>query len=230
MKTIGLIWGMSWESSLEYYRLINQAIKERLGGHHSAEIILRSVDFEEIKTLQFQNRWDEAWALLAEHARRLEYGWAQMILLCTNTMHKVANEIEVGLSIPFIHIADGTWARIKEAWYQKVALLGTAFTMEQDFYKGRLRQKYWLDVVVPWDDDRAVIHNVIYNELCLWKVKDESRQEYIRIIKNLADQWCQCVILGCTEIGMLINESVSSLPVFDTTKIHAEYAVDMCLK
>lgn len=220
---------MSWESSLEYYRVINEEVKNRLGGHHSAEIIMHSVDFDTIKQLQFAGKWNEAWELLAKHARNLEWAGAQVVLLCTNTMHKVAQDIENVLSIPFLHIADWTGRKIQEAWYNRVALLGTAFTMEHDFYKGRLKEKFGLDVVVPWEDDRKIIHNAIYDELCLGTINSESRNQYIRIIEFLKQQGCECVILGCTEICLLIDQSVSPIPVFDTTRIHAEYAVDMAL-
>lgn len=220
---------MSWESSLEYYRVINEEVKRKLGWHNSARIIMTSVNFEVIKNLQFAGKWSEAWEMLAQEAKILQGAWADMVLLCTNTMHKVAAHIEQAITVPFLHIADGTGERIRQAWYKKIALLWTAFTMEHDFYKNRLIDSFWLEVVVPNEEDRKIVHSAIYDELCLWVINPNSRQAYIRIINSLKDQGCECVILGCTEICLLINEEVSSLPVFDTTRIHAEYAVDLAL-
>ena len=229
MKTIGLIGGMSWESSAEYYRLINELVKQKLGGLHSAKCLMHSVDFAEIETLQHEARWDEAGSLLAEAAKNLQGGGADFIVLCTNTMHKVADAIQASVSIPFLHIADATAQKIQAAGIQKIGLLGTRFTMEQSFYKGRLEQKYGLDARVPNAQDRAVIHRIIYEELVLGKIEPRSKQQYASIIQQLAADGAQGVILGCTEIGLLIHQEDSRVPLFDTTRIHAEAAVEFAL-
>lgn len=229
MKTIGLIGGMSWESSLLYYQTINQRVKEKLGGHHSAKSLMYSVDFQEIKTLQHQGKWDEATKIMIESAQRLEAGGAELIVICTNTMHKMAQEIEESVSIPLLHIADATAKEIVKDGIKKVALLGTAFTMEQDFYKGRLIERFGLEVIVPNESERKVVHDIIYEELCLGIIKEESRQSYLKIIKGLKELGGEAVILGCTEITILLSQDDSSIPVYDTTRIHAEYAVDYAL-
>lgn len=229
MKLIGLIGGMSWESSLEYYRLINQQVRDRLGGQHSAKILMYSVDFAAIEQMQVEGRWEDAAHELASCAQRLERGGADFIVLCTNTMHKVAAAIQCATDLPLVHIADATAERIQQAGIRRVGLLGTAFTMEQDFYKGRLIEHYGLDVLVPDAPDRAVIHRVIYDELCLGKIVDESRAEYLRIMNSLAECGAEAIILGCTEIGLLIKPSDTSLRLFDTTLIHAEKAVELAL-
>ncbi|MGG2028634.1 aspartate/glutamate racemase family protein [Gottfriedia sp. S16(2024)] len=229
MKTIGLIGGMSWESSLLYYQIMNERVKEKLGGHHSAKSLLYSVDFQEIKTLQFEDRWDELTKIMTEVAKKLESSGAECLVICTNTMHKMAKEVEESVKIPLLHIADATAKEIVNSGIKKVALLGTAFTMEHDFYKGRLIEQFGLDVIVPNEDERKLVHNIIYEELCLGIVKEESKQVYLNIIDHLIGQGAEAVILGCTEITMLISQENCSIPVFDTTRIHAESAVDFAL-
>ncbi|WP_217594676.1 aspartate/glutamate racemase family protein [Cohnella sp. GbtcB17] len=229
MKTIGLIGGMSWESSLLYYQIINLRVKEKLGGHHSAKSLMYSVDFQEIKDLQDQGNWDEATRIMMDSAQKLEKGGAELLLICTNTMHKMANEVETSISIPLIHIADSTAIEIIKDGIKKVALLGTAFTMEQDFYKGRLVERFGLEVIVPNEADRMVIHDIIYQELCLGIVKEASKQSYINIINRLVQQGAEAVILGCTEITLLISQDDCPIPIYDTTRLHAECAVDFAL-
>ena len=230
MKTIGLIGGMSWESSLEYYRIINEKVKKELGELHSAQSIMYSVDFENIKNLQHEGKWDELTEIMIDAAQRLEKAGADLLVVCTNTMHKMANEVENSINIPLIHIADATAESIKKQNLNKIGLLGTKFTMEQDFYKGRLQEKHNIDVVIPSDEDREIVHKIIYNELCLGNIKDSSKNEYIRIIENLVEQGAQGIILGCTEIPLLIKQKDVSVPVFDTTTIHAEFAVLEAIK
>ena len=229
MKTIGLIGGMSWESSLVYYRLINEAVRARLGGLHSAKCIMYSVDFAEIEPLQHQGRWDEAAEKMIEAARHVEDGGADLIVLCTNTMHKTADAMEKHVAVPLLHIADATAERVRTERLSKVGLLGTRFTMEDDFYKGRLIDKHGLEVAIPPEDEREVVHQIIYDELCLGQIKGASRQRYREIMANLVRQGAQCVILGCTEIGLLVGPDDSAVPVFDTTRIHAEAAVEHAL-
>ncbi|ULL18367.1 aspartate/glutamate racemase family protein [Paenibacillus sp. H1-7] len=229
MKTIGLIGGMSWESSLLYYQIINQHVKKRLGGHHSAKSLMYSVDFHEIKTLQHQGNWAEATNIMIESAQKLEKSGADLIVICTNTMHKMAHEVEEAVSIPLIHIADSTANEIVKDGIQKVALLGTAFTMEQDFYKGRLSEKFGLEVIVPNEVDRSVVHDIIYQELCLGIINEESKQMYLKIINDLIQQGAEAVILGCTEITLLISQDDCVIPVYDTTRLHAVSAVDFAL-
>jgi aspartate racemase len=229
MKTIGLIGGMSWESTVPYYRLINETVRERLGGFHSAKLVLYSVDFHEIERLQRSGAWDESGRMLAQAARSLEAAGADFLVLCTNTMHKVADAIETAVNIPLFHIADPTAQEIKQAGIEKVGLLGTRFTMEQDFYRGRLRDQHYLDVLIPDDADRGIVHKIIYEELCMGLVSDRSRAEYRRIIRRLVDQGAQGVILGCTEISMLVGPSDSTVPIFDTTSIHARKAAEYAL-
>lgn len=229
MKTIGLIGGMSWESSQEYYRIINREVRARLGGTHSAKSLMWSMDFAEIEHLQHQGKWDELTTLMIEAAQNLEKGGADFILICTNTMHKMAADIESATSIPLVHIADPTAEKIKAAGFSTVGLLGTAFTMEQDFYKGRLSSKYGLQVLTPDDADRKTVHDIIYQELVIGKVSDESREKYRAVITRLVDRGAEAVILGCTEIMLLIGPQDSPVPVFDTTRLHAEAAVDWAL-
>jgi len=230
MKTIGLIGGMSWESSIEYYRIINERTKSILGGLHSAKSLMVSVDFAEVEVLQHQGRWAEAADLLVNAAKDLENGGADFILLCTNTMHKVAEEIQAGVQIPLLHIADATAQRVKEAGIQKVGLLGTRFTMEEEFYKGRLSQHYGLEVSVPEAEAREMIHHVIYEELVLGKIEQDSKAQYLAVIEQMVREGVEGVILGCTEIGLLVQQEDCRVPLFDTTRIHAEAAVDHALK
>jgi len=229
MKTIGLIGGMSWESSLEYYRLINQRIKERLGGFHSAEIVLRSVDFAEIEDMQTRGDWVAAGARLARAAADLERGGADLGVLCTNTMHKVFDAIQAGTRIPLLHIADVTAAEIRARGLSRVGLLGTRFTMEQDFYRGRLSEKHGIDVLIPDAAGREDVHRIIYGELVMGVIKDGSRAVYNRIIAGLQARGAQGVVLGCTEIPLLVRQADVAIPVFDTTAIHARAAADAAL-
>jgi len=229
MKTIGLIGGMSWESSLEYYRLINQAVKEKLGGLHSAKCLLFSVDFAEIEVLQRENRWGEAVAPMQEAAQALQKAGADCVVLCTNTMHKLAEQIEAAIQVPFLHIADATALAIQQAGMHEVGLLGTRFTMEQDFYRGRLMGKDGLKVHIPEPSEREIVHRIIYEELVLGTIKEASRQQYSRIIQSLAGMGAEGIILGCTEIGLLVTASDAALPLFDTTRIHAQAAVEFAL-
>ena len=230
MKTIGMIGGMSWESTLEYYRIVNQEVKARLGGLHSAKCLLYSVDFEEIERLQREDLWTEAGEVLGRAAQGLEKGGADFILICTNTMHKVAAAVENCVSIPLLHLADATAEKIKAAGMQKIALLGTRFTMEEDFYKGRLVDNYGLDVLVPSEPEMDVIHQVIYEELCLGKIDSNSRKKYLDVIDRLVEEGAEGVILGCTEIGLLVKQEDTDIPLFDTTEIHARAAVDFALR
>ncbi len=229
MKTIGLIGGMSWESTVPYYRQINETIKERLGGLHSAKLVLYSVDFYEIERLQHAGNWEAAGAVLAEAARSLEAAGAAFLVLCTNTMHKVASAIEAAVAIPLFHIADPTAAELKRAGHTVVGLLGTRFTMEESFYRDRLSERHGLRVIVPESEDRETIHRIIYEELCLGVVKPESRSEYRRIMGRLASQGAQAIILGCTEISLLVDQQDSEVPLFDTTAIHARVAAEEAL-
>ena len=230
MKTIGLIGGMSWESSIEYYRIINETTKAKLGGLHSAKSLMVSVDFAEIEKLQHEDRWDEAGQILAGCALDLERGGADFIVLCTNTMHKLTDQITASVKIPFLHIADATAERIVAAGMKKVGLLGTRFTMEHDFYKGRLIQKFGLDVLVPNETDRGIVHRVIYEELVQGKILDASRKEYKRIMEALIAKGAEGIILGCTEIELLVKQEDSSVPLFATTSIHATASVEYALK
>lgn len=226
MKTIGLLGGMSWESTALYYKSINEGIKARLGGLHSAKISLYSVNFEEIEKLQHQGNWDETSVILSNAAKSVEAGGADFLLICTNTMHKVAPEIEAAISIPILHIADATAERLLSDGVKKVGLLGTRFTMEQDFYKSRLTEKFGIEVLVPNDDDRTVVHDVIYKELCLGEIKPSSKKQYLDIVTRLHEQGAEAVIMGCTEITLLIGQQDTSVPLYDTTAIHAEEAVN----
>jgi aspartate racemase len=229
MKTIGLIGGMSWESSAEYYRLINQRMKERLGGHHNARSVMVTVSFDEIKALQHAQRWDELGEHMKQAARQVQAAGADVVLLCTNTMHRVAPALEAALAVPFIHIVDPTAQALRDAGIRRVGLLGTAFTMEQDFYRGRMQDRHGIDVVVPEAPDRARVHQIIYDELCHGIVRDESRDVYRRIIDSMQAQGVGGVILGCTEIALLIAQKDVTLPVFDTTALHAHAAVEWAL-
>ncbi|MBK6791237.1 MAG: aspartate/glutamate racemase family protein [Anaerolineales bacterium] len=229
MKTIGLIGGMSWESSIEYYRIINETAKEKLGGLHSAKSLMVTVDFAEIEKLQHEDRWDEAGHILVKCAQDLERGGADFIVLCTNTMHKLADQITANVNIPFLHIADATAEKIVAAGMHRIGLLGTRFTMEHDFYKGRLINDYGLEVVIPNESDRAIVHRVIYEELVLGKIMEASREEYKRIMNDLLSQGAQGIILGCTEIELLIKEGDCNAPLFPTTRIHAVAAVEKSL-
>jgi aspartate racemase len=229
MKTIGLLGGMSWESTELYYRCINEETKRALGGLHSAPIAMVSVDFQEIEELQHRGDWAAAAEILARKARQVESAGADFLLICTNTMHKVAEEVESAISIPLLHLADATATRIEESGIKTVGLLGTKFTMEQDFYKGRLEQQ-GLSVLIPSEDDRELIHRIIYHELCLGDVRASSRTEYLRIIEQLNAAGAEGVIEGCTEIVMLVQQEHTSIPLFDTTAIHAQEAVVEALR
>ena len=229
MKRIGLLGGMSWESSAEYYRLINEATRDRLGGLHSADCLLRSVDFVEVEQLQRAGDWNRAGALLAAEAAALEAAGAELLVLCTNTMHKVADAITDAVEIPFVHIADTTAKAVRGRGLETVGLLATGYTMEQDFYVGRLRDVHGLDVLVPGEADRRIVHDVIYEELCVGVVTDDSRDEYRRIIRDLAGRGADGILLGCTEIDLLVGQQDSPVPVFDTTRLHAERAVELAL-
>ncbi|MBW2096599.1 MAG: aspartate/glutamate racemase family protein [Deltaproteobacteria bacterium] len=229
MKTIGLIGGMSWESSLEYYRIINQEIRNRLGGQHSAKVLMYSLDFEPIEELQRQGRWEEMALILQDAAKRLELAGANFFLICTNTMHKIAPEVQDSVRIPLLHIADATAEEVKASGISTVGLLGTRYTMEQNFLKGYLSSKHGLDVIIPEPDSRDIVHNVVYDELCLGTIREESKKVFLRIIQDLGEKGAQGVILGCTEIPLLVHQKDTSLPLFDTTAIHAKKAVEMAL-
>jgi len=230
MKAIGLIGGMSWESSSEYYRIINETVKEKLGRLHSAQCILYSVDFEEIATLQHEGKWEELTQLMISFALSLEGAGADFIVICTNTMHKMAQEVEDNIDIPLLHIADATAEKIIEKGLGKLGLLGTDFTMEEDFYKKRLKERHSIEVIIPSQSDRKIIDSVIYNELCLGTIKQSSKEKYKEIIKRLISDGADGVILGCTEIPLLIGQEDVEVPIFDTTTIHAKSAVEFALK
>jgi aspartate racemase len=230
LKTIGLIGGMSWESTVPYYRQINETVKERLGGLHSARLVLYSVDFHEIERLQHAGDWAAAGEQLAQAARSLQAAGADFLVLCTNTMHKVAASIEAAVTIPLFHIADPTAEAIKEAGYTRVGLIGTRFTMEQDFYLERLRQRHGLEVLVPDLPGRELVHRIIYEELCLGRVVPASREIYRQVMAEMADQGVQAIILGCTEISLLVGATDASVPLFDTTAIHARGAAEWALR
>ena len=229
MKTIGLIGGMSWESTIPYYRIINEKIKESLGGLHSARIILYSVEFAEIESCQAGGQWDRSAEILGDAAEKLEAAGADFIVICTNTMHKVAPQIQERISIPVVHIADATADRLEAAGIRKVALLGTRYTMTQDFYKSRLTARGF-EVLIPDAEGVEIVNNVIYRELCLGIIREESRAAFSRIIASLKEQGAEAVILGCTEIGLLVQQENSVLPVFDTTEIHAVRAAGLALQ
>ncbi|MEU6730174.1 aspartate/glutamate racemase family protein [Nonomuraea wenchangensis] len=228
MRTIGLLGGMSWESSAEYYRLLNEETRKRLGGHHCAKSVLLTVDFADIEAMQREGRWDDAAHALAEAATTLERAGADMVLLCTNTMHRVADAIEAAVDVPFVHLVDATARRVAAAGITTVGLLATRFTMEMDFYRDRMRH-HGVEVMVPDGPDRTIVHDVIYQELTQGRVEDSSREEYRRIIAGLARRGAQGVILGCTEITLLVGPADSPVPVFDSTRIHVETAVELAL-
>ena len=230
MKTIGMIGGMSWESSIEYYRIINETVKEQLGDLHSAKSLMYSVDFAEIEVLQREGRWQEATRAMVEAARSVEAGGADFLIICTNTMHKMADEVQKSIAIPLLHIADATAEAIKARGLQRVGLLGTRFTMEEDFYRGRLVEKHALEVLVPDAAEREIVHRIIYDELVLGRIVPASKAEYLRIIGGLAEAGAEGIILGCTEIGLLVSQADSRLPLFDTTRIHALAAVQYALE
>jgi len=229
MKTIGLLGGMSWESTSGYYRAINTGVKEKLGGLHSAKIALYSVDFEPIEKLQHSGNWQGTAEMLSQAAQKIELAGADFLLICTNTMHKVAPQIAQAINIPLLHIADATAEVLVNKGIKTVGLLGTAFTMEQDFYKGRLKDHYGLNVLTPNEADRKIVHNVIYQELCLGNSTTASKTQYLRIIGSLAASGAEAVILGCTEIGMLVAQADTKIPLLDTTYIHAQKAIEWAL-
>lgn len=225
MKTIGLLGGMSWESSAEYYQIINEAVHDRLGGVHSARSVLVSVDFAEIEALQSRGDWPEATRRMIAAARQVERGGADFLVICTNTMHKMAEEVQAAIQIPLLHIADATGEEIQRRGMRRVGLLGTRFTMEETFYRGRLAENYGLEVLIPGNADREIIHRVIYDELVIGKILPASKAEYLRIMQGLFQQGAEGIILGCTEIGLLVQEEDCGIPLFDTTRIHALAAV-----
>jgi aspartate racemase len=229
VKCIGLIGGMSWESSAVYYRLVNELVRERLGGLHSADCLLRSVDFAAVEELQRRGNWEASGRLLAAEAATLQTAGAELIALCTNTMHKVADDVIAAVNVPFVHIADATAHAVAAAGFSTVGLLGTAYTMEQDFYVGRLRDRHGLTVVVPGELDRKVVHSVIYDELCVGRVEQRSREEYRRIMRELSSHGAQAILLGCTEIDLLVKADDAPVPLFDTTRIHSERIVELAL-
>lgn len=226
MKTVGLLGGMSWESTAGYYKAINEGVKNKLGGLHSAQIAMFSVDFAPIEKLQHQGDWEGAALILSEAAKKIEAAGADFLLICTNTMHKLAPQIQQAITIPILHIADATAEVLLENGIETVGLLGTAFTMEEEFYKGRLQEKYGLEVIVPNTADRKLVHAVIYNELCVGKIESTSKIEYLRIISELSQNGAEAVILGCTEISMLVKQSDTAIILYDTTQIHANKAVE----
>ncbi|WP_432472548.1 aspartate/glutamate racemase family protein [Amphritea sp. HPY] len=230
MKTIGMLGGMSWESTTSYYKAINEGVKAKLGGFHSAKIALYSVDFSEIETLQHQGDWQQTADILSAAARSVEAAGADFLLICTNTMHKVAPQIEAGISIPLLHIADATAEQLLADGVKTVGLLGTAFTMEQDFYKGRLSDKFGIEMIVPDSEQRAVVHKVIYSELCQGRINHRSRKQYLDIIAQLQQQGAEAIILGCTEIALLVQQEHTAVPLYDTTEIHAAAAVTFALQ
>jgi aspartate racemase len=230
MKTIGMIGGMSWESSIEYYRIINEEVNARLGHLHSAKSVMVSVDFAGIEVLQREGRWDEATRAMIAAARSVEAGGADFLIICTNTMHKMADEVQVSIGIPLLHIADAAAGAIKAQGLHTVGLLGTRFTMQEDFYRGRLASQHGLEVLIPEPADREIVHQVIYDELVLGRIEPASKAEYLRIITDLTNAGAEGIILGCTEIGLLVHQADSHLPLFDTTRIHALAAVHFALQ
>jgi aspartate racemase len=230
MKTIGLIGGMSWESSIEYYRIINETVREKLGGLHSAKSVMVSVDFAIIEDLQQQGKWDEATQLMVQVARDVERGGADFILICTNTMHRMAEDVQRGINIPLLHIADATAEKIKGRGLNKVGLLGTRFTMVEDFYKGRLERNHGLEVLIPDEKGMEIVHRVIYEELVVGIIQETSKTQYIEVMQDLVNAGAEGIILGCTEIGLLVSQKDVQVPVFNTTEIHATVAVEMALK
>lgn len=229
MKTIGLIGGMSWESTLEYYKILNETVKLKLGGLHSAKCLIYSVDFEEIEKLQHEDRWEELTNIMIDTAQRLKNGGAEFIVICTNTMHKMADDIEKNVGIKVLHIAEATGKKVVEKGIKKVGLLGTKFTMEGDFYKKVLKKIFDIDVVIPDENEREIVHDIIYNELCKGEINQTSKEKYKKVINNLAGKGAEGVILGCTEIPLLIKQEDTNIAVFDTTTIHAVSAVEFAL-
>lgn len=229
MKTMGLLGGMSWESTIPYYQTVNRVVRDALGGLHSAKLLLYSVDFQEVEACQQSGRWTDAGEMLVAGARSLERGGAEFLVLCTNTMHKVSRQIEEAVGIPLLHIADATASRVSAAGLRRVGLLGTRFTMEEEFYRGRLESQSGLDVVVPPEEARRTVHRIIYDELCCGRILDESRAAYRRIVSDLVTQQVEGVILGCTEIGLLLRPEDVEIPLFDTAVIHAEEAARYAL-
>ncbi len=230
MKTIGMLGGMSWESTASYYKVINEGVRDTLGGLHSARICMYSVDFEKIEKLQYQGDWKETAVILARGAKAIEAGGADFLLICTNTMHKVASEIEAAISIPLLHIADATGVELRKNTVKRVGLLGTRFTMQENFYKGRLTEKYGIEVIVPELVEQDSIHSVIYKELCLGKIRARSLQKFLDIIHSLRDKGAEAVILACTEIALLVQQKHTSVPLYDTTRIHAMAAVKKAIE
>jgi aspartate racemase len=230
MKTIGMIGGMSWESSLEYYRIMNQAVKEKLGGFHSAPCILYSVDFDDVEKLQHQGDWASLNRLMIEAAQSVKKAGADFLIICTNTMHKMADEVQEAIQIPLLHIVDVTAKAVRANGQSRVGLLGTKFTMEQDFYKGRLHEIHGIDVLIPEDKERQVIHDILYNELCLGEIKELSKSKFQSIIQNLVKRGAEGVILGCTEIPLIVSQEDFEIPLYDTTALHARAAVDFALQ
>jgi aspartate racemase len=230
LKTIGLLGGMSWESTALYYKLINEEIKKQLGGLHSAKVVIYSVDFDEIEKLQHLGAWDETAKILGEAAKNIQNASADFLVICTNTMHKVAPLIQMHIDIPILHIADATGKKLQNENIKKVGLLGTAFTMQQDFYKERINKNFDIEVLIPSEEDMTIVHKIIYEELCLGLIKEDSKKEYLRIIDNLASKGAQGVILGCTEIGMIVKQSDTQVKLYDTTVIHSLEAVAEALK
>ena len=229
LKTIGLIGGMSWASSLEYYRLINEAVNKKLGGFHSAKIVMYSIDFEELVNLQSNGQWLEITNLIIKAARALEMAGADLVLICSNTGHEGFERVVANVDVPFLHIADAAGSEVASMNLRKVGLLGTKFTMERDFYRRRLNSNFGVEVIVPSEGDREMIHNIIYRELCYGKIEQSSKEQSIRVINGLVDEGAEGVILGCTELPLLIKQQDSNVPLFDTTKIHALSAVNFAL-
>ncbi len=229
MKTIGLVGGMSWESTAEYYRIINERVKERAGGFHSGKIVLYSVDFEEVESRQHRGDWPELTAMMIGAAQRVERAGADFLLICTNTMHLMADDVQKSIHIPLLHIVDVTAAAVRWRGFKTVGLLGTRFTMEQDFYKGRLGEKHGLEVLIPGEKEREIIHAILYNELCLGEIKEKSRLAFRGIIAGLEERGAQGIILGCTEIPLIVSQKDYTIPLFDTTTLHAEAAVECAL-
>jgi aspartate racemase len=230
MKTIGMLGGMSWESTTSYYKAVNEGIKKRLGGFHSAKVCLYSVDFDEIEKLQHAGDWQATAEILSRAARCVEAGGADFLVICTNTMHKVVPEIERAVSIPILHIADATAEKLVADRIRCAGLLGTRFTMEQDFYKGRLTEKFGIEVLIPGHEEREIVHSVIYSELCLGKVRESSRRHYLQVIDSLRKRGAEAVILGCTEIALLVQQEDTPVALYDTTAIHAEKAVELAVE
>lgn len=230
MKTIGMIGGMSWESTLEYYRIVNQTVKEKLGGFHSAECILYSVDFEAVERLQHRGEWDLLTQLMVDAAQKVKKAGADFVLICTNTMHMMADEVQNSIRIPLLHIVDVTADAIKANGQNRIGLLGTKFTMEHDFYKGRLQNKYGIDVLIPSQEEREVIHEILYSELCLGEIKELSKNKFKDIIHNLIERGAQGVVLGCTEIPLIVHQKDYTVPLYDTTTLHARAAVEYAIR